>query len=304
MSNAINTNQGVRVASFGALLIINNGNLVQFPTFTLDDSITYDSIELKNIDNQNWELIVDGVDTYSAEFPTMPDPLFMSKLGQRSGDFFKGHIGALSLPNLNIPLPHLATGFDSNNNTIALTVSGGVSGGYDENGSDWLIEKGRVNKSDGSIIPNNALGQAAYPIVDGDTFIGGTSFINDSDFLVRLFESGQVDIEHAFFDKSNALIWKDDVRNSIYYDASNTGLWHPSELVQSELYANIQDAYKYQFWSRVVSERFKDIFLYDAPLGLEDAIKAGKYVKDPVVIPYEVTEGNYQVTEGDYLVTP
>ena len=146
-----------------------------------------------------------------------------------------------------------------------------------------------------AIIPNTPTGQAAYPIVSGDTFIAGGGMMNLTDCLVRLYEVGDTDPAKLFFNKSDRLIWK----------TGTGGDWHTSELTQQWIYDNIQDTYKYQLWSKVNSLGiFKDIFLYPISLGIEDAVKAGKYVGSPVVIPYEVTEGNYQVTEGDYLVTP
>ncbi len=94
-----------------------------------------------------------------------------------------------------------------------------------------------------------------------------------------MYESGDTDAAKTFFDKSDTLIWKDDVRSSIYYDSDNTGDWHVSELEQEYLYEKVQDAYKYQLWSKISNNgTFKDIFLYGSQLTGDDINSAIKYV--------------------------
>jgi hypothetical protein len=76
------------------------------------------------------------------------------------------------------------------------------------------------------------------------------------------------------------LIWKDAVRASIYYDSSDTGVWNQKELTQQFIYDNIQDAYKYHWWIKLVLNQYKDLFFYNTALVGDDIGKALKYVGD------------------------
>lgn len=130
----------------------------------------------------------------------------------------------------------------------------------------------RFFKRDGVTLLDDIAGNDGT-IVGGHT-IPANEFIDDSSFYVRLFTTGQVTAEYAFFDKSDATIWKNDVRTSGHYDAGNPGDWHSSELDQQFIYDNIEDAYKYQVWVKDNT----DIFLYSAPLTGVDVCKAKHYV--------------------------
>lgn len=130
-------------------------------------------------------------------------------------------------------------------------------------------------------IPNNALGQAILPLQEGDTFIYGTSFMNATPWKVRLFTAGQVEDEYFFFDKSNASLWKDEVRASDNYVLTDTGLFDSSEIQQQWIYDNVMDGYKYQWWSRVNSNFtiHNDLFFYGIALTGSNICEAKKYVK-------------------------
>jgi len=272
-----------------------------------------------------------------------------------------GNVHSLLLSNGDsYPLPHLGYGYDSNGDAVELTVSGGVTEGYDENGSTHLLDKGAIarnpelvvnggfdtdtdwnknpnwtidngvaiadgttseninqgpdnaiigesyiisfdivslsagqfyaaygggntaafdtigthtdivkavsttrakivarNFANGSVdnisvklatpdyIPNNNEGQAILPLVEGDTFIAGSEEIgtNTTTFIERLFETGNTNPSQLIWDKSNALIWKQVVRDSDFYDAVNTGDWHNSELNQAYIDENVEVAY-------------------------------------------------------------
>lgn len=105
------------------------------------------------------------------------------------------------------------------------------------------------------------------------------SYTSESDFLADMNPIDDVvDTEYLFFDKSNVLIWKDEVRGSIYYDSLNPYNWHSSELTQQFIYDNIQDAEKYKWWSKEVSGSFKDLFLYNTALEGSDICPAKNYV--------------------------
>lgn len=332
---------------------------------------------------------------------------------------------------LSIPLPHLGYGYDQNGDAVELAVSGGVSEGYDENGSRHLVEKGSVARNpelvtngdfslgaDGwndlssppssvsfsnnrltlfrdvagadpaisqttsnlvggvlyritlnilsatsllnnigvgvvggnilflspnigtlgkktymftpnvsgaltirhggpgpstvevdfisatlatpDYIPNNDQGQPIVELVDGDTFISGTPFLNSTPFQLRLFTLGDTDVEYTFFDKSNPLIWKQTVRDSIYYDSGDTGLWHYTELTQQFIYDNIVDAEKYKWWIRLVLNQYKDLFFYNTALTGADICKAKKYVK--LGESYPLIESTTQICGNDIIL--
>lgn len=172
--------------------------------------------------------------------------------------------------------------------------------------TNYLIGDISVKLAIPDYIPNKPDGTPAYPLGEGDTFIqGSTSRMNTTPCRLRLFEAGQLDDEYKFFDKSNVLIYPQSVRDSVHYDSAHTGDFKvPEEFNQQWNYDNILEPYKYMWWIRERNGLYTDAFLYPVALPLNLAVFAGNYCGNPVVIPYEVTEGNYQVTEGDYLVKP
>ena len=67
----------------------------------------------------------------------------------------------------------------------------------------------------------------------------------------------------------------------MYYDVADTGLWHSSELTQQFIYENIQDAEKYKWWIRLISNQYKDLFFYTTALAGGDITKAEDYTGVP-----------------------
>jgi hypothetical protein len=152
-------------------------------------------------------------------------------------------------------------------------------------------------------IPNKPNGTPAYTLVDGDTEIKASAFLNNTPFMVDMKKDNLATIPSvAIFDKSNTAIWKDAVRTGVYYDSTNPFNWHYSELNQAFLYENIQDAHKYKIWNRINqrSLQWKDFFIYDTALTGADICKAKDYVG--VGENYESVDGDTYICKIDNLI--
>lgn len=160
-----------------------------------------------------------------------------------------------------IPIPSLKYGFDISGQAISLSISN-IETSYINGGSKWLLEKGCVNRS-GNIIPNAQSGKSALNLIAGDIEIKPSKFLNNSPFIVD-FLQGDSSAPYAYFDRSNPDIWKGFVRTGPYYDILNKYRFHSSELLQSYLYNNIEDNYKYRFWNRTRNNKIFDLFLYSS----------------------------------------
>ena len=93
---------------------------------------------------------LNGISFISFTLPS--DPINSTKLpsiGSRDDElFFDGQIYSVNINNeLLIPYPHLAIGFDQNNEPVTLTVNGGVTEGYDEQGSLYMQDNGAVDRN-------------------------------------------------------------------------------------------------------------------------------------------------------------
>lgn len=102
---------------------------------------------------------------------------------------------------------------------------------------------------------------------------------------------------NAFFDRSNATIWKDDARLG-YYDAANTKDFHQSEINFKTLIGWLNDGYAARLYPKVVTNSITDrdyideILLVSDDRTLQDEVKLLTYTGD---IAEAVTDesGNY-----------
>jgi len=67
-----------------------------------------------------------------------------------------------------------------------------------------------------------------------------------------------ISFTNAIFDKSDALIYKDYARSSVYYDAANPKRWHISELDRSVLNSYLQADYYGRIFVKVTDNSYSD----------------------------------------------
>lgn len=229
-----------------------------------------------------WGILINGVvnnsGVYDADLSLNGVHLVGSRSNTGNDETFNGDLFNTSIygvkngveSSLHIPLPHLGYGFNESGEKIDLTIVGNVIESFEQNGSLHLIEKGCI-KRESEILPNNNQGLPIEPLIEGDTLIESSSFINNTPFQLQLFESGQTDPEYSFFNKDNIAIWE---------GLSGGGIWSNEELTQQFIYDNIQNAEKYKLWIKRIGNntQIKDLFLYSEALEDENIDKAKIYV--------------------------
>lgn len=174
-----------------------------------------------------------------------------------------------------IPLPHLKYDISGNNNDIISLTN--IDTDYVVNGSLHLINYGCIKRGD-TYIPNNINAIPIDILLPDDILINGSTFINQTPFKLKLFESPQINYAYSFFDKSDNTIWGDNVRLADTYDSNNSGVLDFTELIPQYGYNNIIPPYKYRFWSRIIDNGYEDILLYNINLSNENICYMKNYV--------------------------
>jgi hypothetical protein len=168
------------------------------------------------------------------------------------------------------------------NEFIFTSSSNGDFGIKREGVTDISIDNISLTLATPEIIPNNNEGQPITPIVEGDTFVSGTSFLNDSPWRVRLFTTGDTDSEYTFFDKSDTDIYEAAVQASDNYIIGDTGNFHKDEIKQLWNWENIKVAYKYKWWVRILGNQFRHMVFYNTALSdSKDISDATFYTNTP-----------------------
>lgn len=111
----------------------------------------------------------------------------------------------------------------------------------------------------------------------GSISFGSSHIIGETLKIISLKE---LVIEYAFFDKSNTVIWKNEVRASDYYDSDNPFNWHYLELTQEFIDANIEDAYKDRLFNKITDNQWRDIFLYLNSLTGDNLTEVRNYLEE------------------------
>jgi len=198
-----------------------------------------------------------------------------------NGDFSQGATG-WTLSGGSTISPGFATIFTNDGSLSLISQTNVQIGGY------YVLSYDIVRNSAGSLqfqtnidIPSNVgshkiliLSQTEYSSIKRK---GG---VTNVDIDITNISVKQAHPSIAYFFKSRTDIYKQAVRDDVWYNADRPDRFHSSELQQPWWYENIETVFKYQMWARWDRDSTvgKDFFFYGTALAGPEICQAKRYV--------------------------